>query len=318
MIIAARAGLGFKARAGQVNDKPSAPRTSDLLRNVLLRNPDTQSFTIGDILTSLGPDRVEASLILFSAPAMLPMAQAPSFCPRTATAVGAHFATGRKDFQLPKAILDKQVPRRSLAVAIHTLLPVMEFAEKKTRPRLAWASHPVSRWIVGVLLFILAATIAFPVIGMDPLHAMSIFVISLGLAEKDGLAILLGVVAGVLSLAMVALSSVNVRALRAKVGKYLKRITRRFGFKVLANYCERRGWVRLAAILRFDLSDVLLAWNPEARETADRSRAAANAPAEASSARRSLNASKPVRIAARSKTAKIGGKEAAKGRPATS
>ncbi|MFC7054259.1 exopolysaccharide biosynthesis protein [Hansschlegelia quercus] len=285
-----------------------------MLRNVLAKNPDVQSFSIGDILDSIGTERVETSLMLFSVSAFLPAPGAPAFSPRAAAAVGAHFAAGRTEFKLPKAILEKQVPRRSLAVAIHALLPVMEFAEKRTRARLAWTSHPVSRWIVGVLVFILAATIAFPVIGFDPLHAMSIFVISLGLAEKDGLAIILGVIAGLLSLGLVALSGVNLRALRSKIGKWVGKLTRRLGFRALANYCQRRGWERLAAILRFEWADLLLAWDPERRAGAEAGLAETAGASDPSIARRSI---KSARSNGRAEAAKARDHKIGRGQLAT-
>ncbi len=54
-----------------------------------------------------------------------------------------------------------------------------------------------------MVIFLLALTIAFPFIGVDMLHATSIFIISLGLNERDGLAILIGIAAAIASLVLV-------------------------------------------------------------------------------------------------------------------
>ncbi|MFD1331463.1 exopolysaccharide biosynthesis protein [Methylopila musalis] len=248
-------------------ETPSLARTSQVLRGVLVNNPDVQTFTIGDILTAIGTDRPEASVILFTAPSFLPISDAPGFSGVAAAAVGGHYATGRSELRLPKALLEKQVPRRSLAVAIHLILPLVDFAEKTVRPRLGWVTHPICKRVIGLLVFVLALTMAFPIIGFDPLHALSTFVISLGFAEKDGLAVLLGVGVGVLSLILVAGGSLSWRAMRSTLGKWLKKLGRKFGLHAVAAFCERRGWPKLAGALRFELSDVLLMWDPERRES---------------------------------------------------
>ncbi len=252
-------------------------RISSLLRDILTDNPDVEEFTIGSIIAAIGPERPEASLVLLSVPHVVPVPGAPSFCGLTAASVGGHFVTRSKTLHLPKAVLQKKVPRRSLAVAIHAMLPILEFAEKSVQPRLAWASHPVCRRIIGVLVFILAATIAFPLIGFDPLHAISIFMMSIGMAEQDGIAILLGAGIGILSLVIVAGTALK---LHRKVGNWVKSLARRLGMAGIAKFLESRGWKKLASVLRFDWKELLLLWNPERAEARKRARAKAEAPAQ--------------------------------------
>ena len=103
---------------------------------------------------------------------------------------------------LPKFILKRTVPRRSLAVAIHAILPLLEKAEKVSRPRWKWASHPAAQRLLGLFVFLLALAIAFPIPGFNIPQAIAIFIIGLGLVQKDGLTILIGVVAGLASLVL--------------------------------------------------------------------------------------------------------------------
>jgi len=119
----------------------------------------------------------------------------------TGTIAGQMIA-GKKQIRLPKFILKRTVPRRSLAVAIHTILPILEKAEKVAKPRWQWASHPAAQRILGLFIFILALAIAFPIPGFNVPQAISIFIIALGLVEKDGLTILIGVIAGLASLVL--------------------------------------------------------------------------------------------------------------------
>jgi hypothetical protein len=241
-------------------------RTSDLLKNILATNPGVETFTIGSIVDAMGPGQVEASLMLFSVPGVIPVPDAPSFSNVGAATLGLHLALGRKRLVLPKALLRKKVPRRSLAVAIHLLLPVLERAERNVRPRLTWVNHPISKGILGILVFLLAVTIAFPLVGFDQLHALSIFIISLGLVERDGLAVLVGVIAGIASLALVTTIGLTGRILRSRLTRWLRKIGRRLGRHALAVFFERRGWKWLAEVFRSEWQQSLLLWDPEKAE----------------------------------------------------
>jgi len=238
-------------------------RTSDVLRGILSRNPDVQLFSVEHIISSLGPERPEAALMLFSVPGVVPV-QVPKGVVSVPTgAIGGHIASGRKQLRLPRYILRKQISRRALAIAIHAALPVLEAAERLIRPRWHWISHPISRRAIGILIFLLAAAIAYPFGGASALHAMSIFVLSLGLAETDGLMVLIGVVAGVLSLAIVAVTGFSPRAIRKKISSMLRKIGRKLGLSALARFLDRLGYHRLAILLTFQWSDLLMYWDPE-------------------------------------------------------
>ena len=265
--------------SGRRPEGVSLARTSDLLRNVLIANPSATSFTVAQILEAIGGERAEASLVFFSLPSMYPAPDLPPLAGVSAGLVACQMTAGVKTVRLPKAILNRAVPRRSLAVAIHAIAPVIEAAEKIARPRLRWASCPLARRVLGLLVFVLAIAIAFPAIGFDPLHAAAISTISIGLAEQDGLAILLGVVAGLISLALIVSSGLTAKLLKSRVARWLKKLVRRAGARALAVVCERRGWTWLAAFLRFEWADLLTMWDPERRAAEKAARAAArNAP----------------------------------------
>jgi hypothetical protein len=74
---------------------------------------------------------------------------------------------------------------------------------------------------------------------------------------------LIGVVAAVLSLTMLAVSGTSLRVLRAKVGRLLRKIGRKLGLATFANFLERLGFKRLARVLAMEWSEFLLIWDPE-------------------------------------------------------
>jgi hypothetical protein len=239
------------------------PRTSQMLRSILTDNPGVKTFTIERILASIGTDHFEASLMLFSIPAILPIPGPRGIATVPTGAIACQLAAGQKQIQLPRFVLKKCVSRRALAVAIHAVLPALEAAEKVLRPRWSWVSHSSSRRAIGLFIMLLAIAIAYPLFGFSALHATSIFVMALGMAEQDGLAVLIGVAIGMLSLAVLAASGMSARALRAKALRWVRRVGQRLGLRVFASFLRRRGYHRLARLLTLEWSTLLLVWDAE-------------------------------------------------------
>jgi hypothetical protein len=271
-------------------------RTSEVLRDILARNPGLKRFSVRRILASIGHDRFEASLMMFSIPALVPVPGPRGITALPTGAIACQLASGHKQITLPAYILRKTVSRRALAVAIHAVLPVLEAAERIMRPRWSWVSHAISRRVLGMFVLLLAIALAFPLFGFNAFHATSIFVISLGMAEQDGLAVMIGVVAGVLSIAIVAATGVSARALRFKVGKWLRKIARKLGITVFARFLSRIGYGWLANILTFEWSELLLMWDPE-RRAAERAESTTAAPARSSLPREETSLSVSVQAA---------------------
>lgn len=240
-------------------------RTSDLLKGVLTKNPDLEVFTIGAVMRAIGEERFEANLLFATLPSLEAAPEKPEFIEISAALVAGQMAVGRPKISLPRALLEKEIPRQSLAIAIHAALPVIETAEKIARPRIKWLNHPISRRILGAFLFVLTATVAFPLIGFDPLQSLSTFAIAFGMAEGDGAAILLGVALGAVALGFIAASNVSPRALRAKAASWLRKLGRKLGGSLLARFCDRLGLSAFAKLLRFEWRQILLLWRPEPR-----------------------------------------------------
>jgi hypothetical protein len=245
-------------------------RLSTLLRDILDKNPNLQTFSIERILSTIGSDRPEASLMMLSIPGIVPVPSPNGIVSAPTGAIGYQLFSGQKKIRIPRFVLKKSVSRRALAVAIHTILPLLEAAEKVMRPRWNWMSHASARRAIGLFVFLLAVAIAFPLFGFSPLHATSIFVMALGMAEQDGLVVLVGVAIGVLSLVVLGVSGMSVRALKLKASKWLQRVARKLGFQAFARYLRGLGYRRLARLLTLEWSHLLLIWNPEKKTSPNR------------------------------------------------
>jgi hypothetical protein len=108
-------------------------------------------------------------------------------------------------------------------------------AERATKPRWEWASYPIVQQILGVFIFLLACAIALPILGFNVPHAASIFIIALGLVEQDGLAILIGVLAGLASLILITGANLSSKALQSGAVGWVKKMVKKVGLKWAAD-----------------------------------------------------------------------------------
>jgi len=180
-------------------------RTSKILRELLEKNPD-KSFTVQKIVDCIGgASSFGTSLLAFSIPEVLPIPIPGLFTVVVIPTgiISAQMIAGNKQLKLPKFLLKRSVPRKALATAIHAILPFLEKTEKYVKPRWQWAVHPASQRFIGAFIFLLALAMALPIPYTNMPLAISIFIISLGLIEKDGKMITVGILIGLASLALV-------------------------------------------------------------------------------------------------------------------
>jgi hypothetical protein len=179
-------------------------RTSQILREILANNPGVEDFTVEKIVNAIGEGSFGTSLMFFAIPEVVPI-PVPGLAAIVViptAVISAQMAVGHKQIRLPKFILKKTVPRKALAAAVRAILPLLEKAEKVSKPRWKWATTPLAKRLLGVFIFILALSIAFPMPGFNMPQAISTFIIALGLVEDDGILVAAGVIAGLASLAL--------------------------------------------------------------------------------------------------------------------
>lgn len=237
-------------------------RTSQALREILTKNPKARSFRIKRIIESIEGDRIGTALVLFSLPKIVEAHGVGVLAGVPTCLIAGQTAFGKTAFRLPRFILKRCVPRRALAVMIHSVLPTLELAENAARPRWQWMSHPSSRWVVGLIVFLLSLAVAIPILGFAIPHAASMFTISLGMAEQDGVVVMIGLLAGLASLGAAIGGVLSGRALLARAGDWLKSFILEKGLNG-ARSLLRKINAQWANLLDLDWRRLLLFWDPE-------------------------------------------------------
>jgi hypothetical protein len=246
-----RENFGTRAESGRRLSRPagmslsrlnvSGPRAklSARLRRVLADHPRARHFTVHRIIEALRIDPAESSLALFSAAGVFAAPKATGLSGPMISAIGAGLALGRQTIALPRRLLRKKIPRNSLSILVQGISALLDATEGATRERWGWVFHPATSVALGLILFLLGVASMAPIIGGGAQHAASAFLMAIGLAERDGLAVMIGALAGIASLALAALSIATGRKLWKKVKAWLVQCARRLHLGVLASLLDR-------------------------------------------------------------------------------
>jgi hypothetical protein len=209
------------------------------LRRVLTEHPHAREFTVHKIIHALGDESFGPSLALFSAAGILELPDSAALSGRMISALGSGLALGRQTVALPRALLRRKIPRNALALLIHGVGSLLDEADGAVQQRWTWVFHPAMTVTLGLMLFLLGLASMTPVVGGGAQHAASAFLIALGLAERDGLAVVIGAVAGIAAIAVAALSVASGSKLWRKVKAWLLHCAYKLRLHALAKLLDR-------------------------------------------------------------------------------
>lgn len=171
--------------------------TFDQALNGLLRKCDKcHLISIQEILASLSGQGRAVILILLSLPFCQPL-QIPGVSVPFGIAIaiiGLRMAFGKRIW-LPHRLLQKPLSCKTIKKVAHMGLSVMKRLNRFIHPRLRWISeHRAMNCLSGTVICLAGAFLAIPLpIPLSNIIAgWAIFLISLGMLEKDGLVVALG------------------------------------------------------------------------------------------------------------------------------
>jgi hypothetical protein len=194
---------GFRARLR----RPTPERTSETLRELV--EGDGERVTFRDILTQLRHRAFGFTLLIFALPCCLPMPPGiPTVCGIAIVIIALNLLAARQRLWLPNAIADKSVARADLQRVVQRAVPYLERLERICRPRLAIVTDTVGKVLVGLVLLLLGGIMILPIpfVGNIP-PGIAATVIAIGLTERDGLLVLLGMLVSVVAIAVASVAT---------------------------------------------------------------------------------------------------------------
>ena len=169
---------------------------------------DHDRVSIQDLLHALGDRALGALIFLFAFPNVLPLPPGTSFV------LGAPlvFLVGQLMLALPPwlphFIGKRSMARQDFAALVARVVPWLVRAEKLLRPRLQVLSSELMERVIGAVCLLLAVLLVLPIPFGNMLPALAISFMALGLLERDGAWILIGL--AVSAVAAVVVSGVVV------------------------------------------------------------------------------------------------------------
>lgn len=182
----------------------AAPRRlSDVLRD--LESGLGPRIALGDLVSGLRDRSFAPLMVLFAVPNVflyLPGSSVITGLPLMILAL--QLVAGRPSVWLPRALSDRSVDRASFARIVLYSLPWVERIERLARPRL-WpgATASVDR-LIGVACLVMALLLFLPIPFANGVPALAIIALGLALSERDGVWLVLGLLASVFAVVFVA------------------------------------------------------------------------------------------------------------------
>ncbi|MBI1207190.1 MAG: exopolysaccharide biosynthesis protein [Azospirillum sp.] len=181
---------------------PSRKRASELLL-ALLNGSAHEEVSVSDLIGALEDRAFGVVLLLFALPNCLPVPPGlASIFGLPLIFFGFQLVARSPHPWLPGAISRRRLNRQQMIQVVTRAGAVLRLLERVCRPRLVMLAGAVAERVIGWYIVLLAISIAIPLPLTNFLPAMGIAVISLGLIEEDGIAVIVGTVIGAAGLAL--------------------------------------------------------------------------------------------------------------------
>lgn len=169
-------------------------RTSDLLLHAV--RGDSERVTIAEILDALDARAFGLATLIFAIPSVIPMPPGvPTVVGIALLIVSIQMVIGRQELWLPKFLSKQGFSRKALVSGFEKIKPQLEFIEKFARPRLLILTGQTATFLIGVVILIMAVVLILPLPpGGNFPPALACAVLGMGLVERDGVIVLLGLV----------------------------------------------------------------------------------------------------------------------------
>lgn len=171
---------------------------SDLLL-ALAQRDGGQRVSIQDLLQALGDRALGALIFFFAFPNVLPLPPGTSFI------LGAPlvFLVGQLMLSmppwLPHFIGKRSMAQADFAALVARMVPWLVRAEKLLKPRVPVLTSELMERVIGAVCLLMATLVVLPIPFGNMLPALAISCLALGLLERDGVWVVIGLIAAVVA-----------------------------------------------------------------------------------------------------------------------
>jgi hypothetical protein len=168
--------------------------TSELLLRAV--RGQTERISVGEIVNGLGARAFGLAVLVFALPSCVPMPPGvPTVVGFALLIVSIQMVMGRRDLWLPRFLSKRSFPRIPLVTALENLQPRLRTVERFARPRLLVLTGRAGTVLIGLVVLAMAVVLILPLPpGGNFPPAVACAVLGMGLAERDGVIVLVGMI----------------------------------------------------------------------------------------------------------------------------
>ena len=167
------------------------------------------NVSIANLLEAVHERGFGLILLILAVPMALPIPVPPGINILLASPLillTAQQAMGRRTIWLPKWMLNKTIKRSKMSAIIKALLPWSARIERFIKPRLEFVTLGVFSHLIGVFGLVMALAICVPLPLTNTVPSLGIALMAVGVIMRDGLAVIIGAVIGILWVCMLAMA----------------------------------------------------------------------------------------------------------------
>ncbi|MBP6366108.1 MAG: exopolysaccharide biosynthesis protein [Nitrosomonas sp.] len=176
--------------------------TSDFLAVVVVENKN-EAMTVGEIKNALHERGFGILMAIAAFPICIPLPVPPGYTTIFSIPLfifSIQMVLGMQAPWLPAWIEKKYVKRSSLEKLIAKANPWLKKIEERMQPRMTYISVHTWERIIGIFSFVFAVAVALPIPLVNFPPGLGILVMSLGLLNRDGVTILIGMIIGTIGI----------------------------------------------------------------------------------------------------------------------
>ena len=162
-----------------------------------------ERVSIGAVIDALGPSGLGITILLLALPSFLPIPGVPTgFVFGTAlAALSVQVLIGARQLMLPRFVRRFSMPRGPVVRSGAAIAPWFERIERLLEPRLEILAGRRAQLLLALPIFIHAVMILLPIPLGNQLPALAVIAFAFGFIERDGFAVIAGMVLSVVAVA---------------------------------------------------------------------------------------------------------------------
>lgn len=177
-------------------------KTSEIFQSLEEEALHQPKITLGELIERLGYRVYGLGILIFALPSIVPVGAIPGVAAIFSLPIillSLQLIFSRKEPWLPQWLKKKSLDTAHLKKLFHYSIPYLQKVERFIRPRYLFFSTRTVKIFLGLLIAWLSVLLMLPIPLSNMLFGSLIALLALGLIEKDGLIILIGLLLGIVT-----------------------------------------------------------------------------------------------------------------------